>query len=278
LNDNVHVPPRVIAVAVEPSNPSDQPRFEIALSTLLTRDPVLRTTKDAESGRTKLLGSSELHLDKTIDSLRREFRIELRIGAPQVVYRVTVTSAAIVDYTHKKQTGSSGQFARVKVAVEPNLAGMGNEFTNEIVNGSIPIEYIAGVQTGIESALQFGVLAGFPVVDVKVALVDGAYHDVDSSLLAFEIAACVALHEALLKSAPVLLEPIMEIEIVTPRDCMTVIIDDLRKRRGRITAQALAANTIVLKATVRLATLFGYANPTLPTGGLEGRFFAGTGR
>jgi elongation factor G len=192
--------------------------------------------------------------------MKREFKVEANIGAPQVAYRETITRIADVDYTHKKQTGGSGQYARVKMRFEPMPAGSGFEFENDVVGGTVPKEYVPGVEKGVKGSLDNGVLAGFPVIDLKVTLTDGAYHEVDSSALAFEIAARAAMKEGLAKAAPKLLEPIMRVEVVTPREYMGDAIGDLNSRRGRITGQDQRGNAEVINAMVPLANMFGYVN------------------
>ncbi|MCB2068572.1 MAG: elongation factor G, partial [Ottowia sp.] len=202
----------VIAQAVEPKSKSDQEKMGLALSRLAAEDPSFRVRTDEESGQTIIAGMGELHLDILVDRMKREFKVEANIGAPQVAYRETITREAEIDYTHKKQSGGSGQFARVKLVLSPAEAGEGFVFESEIVGGSVPKEYIPGVQKGVASVMTSGVLAGFPMVDVKVRLIDGAYHDVDSSVLAFEIASRAAFREGINKAAPKLLEPIMKVE------------------------------------------------------------------
>jgi elongation factor G len=215
---------------------------------------------DHESGQTILKGMGELHLDIKVDILRRTYKVDANIGAPQVAFREKITRPAEVDYTHKKQTGGSGQFARVKIVAEPTPPGTPFEFENEIVGGAVPKEFIPGVEKGLESVLGAGVLAGFPVVDLKVRLIDGNYHDVDSSALAFEIASRAALREALQKAKPVLLEPIMKVECVTPEDYTGSVIGDLNSRRGQIQGQDMRGNANVINAMVPLMNMFGYVN------------------
>jgi elongation factor G len=250
----------VIEIAVEPKSKADQEKLGVALMKLAAEDPSFRVTTDQESGQTILKGMGELHLDIKIDILKRTYKVEANIGAPQVAYRETITRNTEIDYTHKKQTGGAGQFARVKIAVGPNAPGKGYEFENEVVGGAVPKEFIPGVEKGLESVLGSGVLAGFPVVDLKVALVDGAYHDVDSSALAFEIASRAALREALQKSGPVLLEPVMKVEVVTPENFMGDVIGDLNSRRGQIVGTDTRGNAAVVNAMVPLANMFGYVN------------------
>jgi elongation factor G len=202
----------------------------------------------------------ELHLDILVDRMKREFKVEANIGQPQVAYRETITKRTEVDYTHKKQTGGSGQFARVKIVVEPNEAGAGSEFTSEVVGGTVPKEYIPGVQKGIESVMTSGVIAGFPMVDIKSRLIDGAYHDVDSSVLAFEIAGRAAFREAVQKAAPKLLEPIMKVEVVTPDEFAGNVMGDLNSRRGHVQGTEMRGNATVINAFVPLANMFGYVS------------------
>jgi elongation factor G len=215
---------------------------------------------DAESGQTILKGMGELHLDIKVDILKRTYKVEANIGQPQVAYREKLTRPVTVDYVHKKQTGGAGQFARVKIVAEPGAPASGFEFENEVVGGAVPKEFIPGVEKGLESVLGSGVLAGFPVVDLKVKLVDGAYHEVDSSALAFEIAARQALREALQKGGPVLLEPLMKVEAVTPEEFTGSVIGDLNSRRGQIQGQDRRGNATVINAMVPLANMFGYVN------------------
>jgi elongation factor G len=215
---------------------------------------------DVESGQTIIKGMGELHLDIKVDILKRTYKVEANIGAPQVAYREKITRVVTHDYTHKKQTGGHGQFARIKIQVEPSEPGVGFEFENDVVGGSVPKEFIPAVEKGLESVLGSGVLAGFPVVDVKVSLIDGAYHEVDSSAMAFEIAARQGLREALQKGGPVLLEPIMKVEVVTPEDYTGSVIGDLNSRRGQIHGQDMRGNANVVNAMVPLANMFGYVS------------------
>jgi elongation factor G len=253
-------PDPVIEIAIEPKSKADQEKMGIALNRLAQEDPSFRVSSDAESGQTIIKGMGELHLDIIVDRMKREFKVEANIGQPQVAYRETITRAGDVDYTHKKQTGGSGQFARVKLVAEPNEAGGGFLFESKIVGGNVPKEYIPGVQKGVESVMTSGVLAGFPVVDVKVQLIDGAYHDVDSSVMAFEIASRAAMRELLQKSAPKLLEPIMKVEVVTPEEYTGGVIGDLTSRRGQVQGQDVRGNATVINAMVPLANMFGYVN------------------
>ncbi len=258
--EKMDFPEPVIEVAVEPKSKADQEKLGVALARLAAEDPSFRVSVDPESGQTVIKGMGELHLEIIVDRMRREYKVEANVGQPQVAYRETVTRRAEVDYTHKKQTGGAGQFARVKLVVEPGEKGSGLTFVNEVVGGAVPKEFIPGVQKGIESAMQNGVLAGFPMIDVKVRLVDGAYHEVDSSNLAFEIAARAAFKEAAAKAGPQLLEPVMRVEVVTPEEYMGDIIGDLNSRRGQITGMEPRGNGQVVRAMVPLATMFGYVN------------------
>ncbi len=258
--ERMEFPDPVIEVAVEPKTKSDQEKMGVALNRLAAEDPSFRVTSDVESGQTVIKGMGELHLEILVDRMRREFKVDANVGAPQVAYRESITKTAEVDYTHKKQTGGSGQFARVKLTFEPQERGEGFTFENTIVGGSVPREYVPGVEKGLTSALDTGVLAGFPVVDVKVTLTDGAYHDVDSSVLAFEIASRAAFKEGMSKAGPVLLEPIMKVEVVTPEDYMGDIIGDLNSRRGQVSGMDQRGNARVVDAMVPLANMFGYVN------------------
>jgi elongation factor G len=258
--ERMEFPDPVIEIAVEPKTKGDQEKMGQALARLATEDPSFRVSVDHESGQTIIKGMGELHLEIIVDRMKREFKVEANIGAPQVAYRETISRPADVDYTHKKQTGGSGQYARVKLHFEPLPPGSGFAFENEVVGGAVPKEYIPGVEKGVRGSLENGVLAGFPVIDLKVVLTDGAYHEVDSSALAFEIAARAAMKEGLAKAAPKLLEPVMRVEVVTPRDYMGDVIGDLNSRRGRITGQDQRGNAEVINAMVPLANMFGYVN------------------
>jgi elongation factor G len=258
--EKMEFPDPVIEIAIEPKSKADQEKLGVALAKLAAEDPSFRVSTDQESGQTILKGMGELHLDIKVDILRRTYKVDANIGAPQVAFREKITRVAEVDYTHKKQTGGSGQFARVKFIVEPNEPGAGFLFESKIVGGAVPKEYIPGVEKGLESVLGSGVVAGFPVVDLKVTLVDGAYHDVDSSALAFEIASRAALREALQKGKSVLLEPIMKVEVVTPEDYTGSVIGDLNSRRGQIQGQDMRGNANVVNAMVPLMNMFGYVN------------------
>ena len=258
--EKMEFPEPVIEIAIEPKSKADQEKLGVALAKLAAEDPSFRVSTDQESGQTILKGMGELHLDIKVDILRRTYKVDANIGAPQVAFRERITKPAEVDYTHKKQTGGTGQFARVKFIVEPNEPGKGFEFESKIVGGAVPKEYIPGVEKGLNSVLGTGVVAGFPVVDVKVQLIDGAYHEVDSSALAFEIASRAAFREALQKGKSVLLEPIMKVEVVTPEDYTGSVIGDLNSRRGQIQGQDMRGNANVIDAMVPLMNMFGYVN------------------
>ena len=258
--EKMEFPDPVIEIAIEPKSKADQEKLGVALAKLVAEDPSFRVTTDQESGQTILKGMGELHLDIKVDILKRSYKVEANIGAPQVAYRERITKPVTVEHTHKKQTGGSGQFAQVKIVVKPLPAGGGFAFENEVVGGTVPKEYIPGVEKGLESVLGSGVLAGFPVVDLKVTLIDGKYHDVDSSALAFEICARAALREALQKGAPALLEPIMKVEVVTPEEYTGSVIGDLNSRRGQIQGQDMRGNANVVNAMVPLANMFGYVS------------------
>ncbi|GHA12962.1 elongation factor G [Devosia pacifica] len=253
-------PDPVIDISVEPKSKADQEKMSLALARLAAEDPSFRVKSDEESGQTIISGMGELHLDILVDRMKREFKVEANIGQPQVAYRETITKLAEVDYTHKKQSGGSGQFARVKMTVEPAEPAAGLVFENKIVGGSIPREYIPGVDKGVRSVMASGPLIGFPIVDVKVTLLDGAYHDVDSSVLAFEIAGRAGFNEALRKAAPRILEPIMKVEVTTPEDYMGDVIGDLNSRRGQIQGTEGRGVVQVVNAFVPLANMFGYVN------------------
>jgi elongation factor G len=258
--EKMDFPDPVIEIAIEPKSKADQEKLGVALAKLVAEDPSFRVTTDQESGQTILKGMGELHLDIKVDILKRTYKVEANIGAPQVAYREKITRPATVDYTHKKQTGGHGQFARVKITAEPGAPGAGFEFENEVIGGSVPREFVPAVEKGLEGELGSGVLAGFPVVDVKVSLIDGASHDVDSSAMAFEICARAAMREALQKGAPVLLEPVMKVEVVTPEDYTGAVIGDLNSRRGQIQGQDMRGNANVVNAMVPLANMFSYVN------------------
>jgi len=253
-------PEPVIEIAVEPKSKADQEKMGLALQRLAAEDPSFRVETDLESGQTIMKGMGELHLDILVDRMRREFKVEANIGAPQVAYRETISQPHEIDYTHKKQTGGTGQFARVKLQISPTEPGEGYSFESKIVGGAVPKEYIPGVEKGIKSVMDSGPLAGFPVIDFKVALVDGAFHDVDSSVLAFEIATRAAMREGLKKAGAKLLEPIMKVEVVTPEEYTGGVIGDLTSRRGMVTGQDSRGNANVINSMVPLANMFGYIN------------------
>ena len=253
-------PDPVIEIAVEPKSKADQEKMGIALQRLAAEDPSFRVETDLESGQTIMKGMGELHLDILVDRMKREFKVEANIGAPQVAYRETISHATEIDYTHKKQTGGTGQFARVKLEITPTEPGEGYSFESKIVGGAVPKEYIPGVEKGIKSVMDSGPLAGFPVIDFKVQLTDGAFHDVDSSVLAFEIASRAAMREGLRKAGAKLLEPMMKVEVVTPEEYTGSIIGDLTSRRGQVQGQETRGNAIVINAFVPLANMFGYIN------------------
>ncbi|MBM3606698.1 MAG: elongation factor G [Alphaproteobacteria bacterium] len=253
-------PEPVIEIAVEPKSKADQEKMGLALQRLSAEDPSFRVETDIESGQTIMKGMGELHLDILVDRMKREFKVEANIGAPQVAYRETISQPAEIDYTHKKQTGGTGQFARVKLQITPTEPGEGYSFESKIVGGAVPKEYIPGVEKGIKSVMDSGPLAGFPVIDFKVALLDGAFHDVDSSVLAFEIASRAAMREGLRKAGAKLLEPIMKVEVVTPEEYTGSIIGDLTSRRGMVRGQDSRGNANVIDAFVPLANMFGYIN------------------
>ena len=258
--ERMEFPEPVIEVAVEPKTQADQEKMGVALGRLASEDPSLRLSTNEETGQTILKGMGELHLEIIIDRMKREFKVEANVGAPQVAYRETITRPYQVDYTHKKQSGGSGQFARVIIDLEPLPPGSGFVFESKIVGGSVPKEYIPGVEKGLDSIISNGVVAGFPTIDFKATLVDGAYHDVDSSALAFEIAARAAFREGMPKAGPVLLEPIMKVEVVTPEDYMGDVIGDLSSRRGQVTGMDSRGNARVVDAMVPLGQMFGYVN------------------
>ena len=258
--ERMEFPDPVIEIAVEPKSKGDQEKLGVALNRLAQEDPSFRVSSDEESGQTILKGMGELHLDILVDRMKREFGVEANIGQPQVAYRETLTQSADVDYTHKKQSGGSGQFARVKMTIEPGEANSGFEFESKVVGGNVPKEYIPGVEKGIKSVMDNGILAGFPMLDVKVTLTDGAYHDVDSSVMAFEIAGRAGFRDGAKQAGPKLLEPIMKVEVVTPEEYLGGIMGDLNSRRGQVQGQEQRGNALVVNAMVPLANMFGYVN------------------
>jgi elongation factor G len=258
--EKMEFPEPVIEMKVEPKSKGDQEKMGAALAKLATEDPSFRVNTDPESGETIIKGMGELHLEIKVDILRRTHGVEVATGAPQVAYRETLARATDIDYTHKKQSGGSGQFARVKLRLEPREPGSGNEFESEIVGGTVPKEYIPGVEKGVESIWASGVLIGFPLVDTKVTLFDGAFHEVDSSAIAFEIASRQAMREGCQKAGIKLLEPIMDVEVVTPGDFVGGVIGDINSRRGQIRNQEMRGNATVIRAHVPLANMFGYVS------------------
>ncbi len=258
--ESMEFPDPVIEVAVEPKTKVDQERMGIALKRLAEEDPSFQISSDIESGQTVIKGMGELHLDILVDRMKREFKVGANVGAPQVAYRETISKPSVVDYTHKKQTGGAGQFARVKFNFEPLKSGSGVRFESKVVGGSVPKDFIAGVEKGIMSAAENGILVGFPIIDMKAILIDGASHDVDSSVMAFEIATRAAFREGIAKASPRLLEPLMRVEVVTPEEYLGDIIGDLNSRRGNVTGMDQRAKAHVLNAMVPLANMFGYVN------------------
>ena len=258
--EKMDFPNPVIEVAVEPKTKVDHEKMGIALGRLAQEDPSFRVTNDEESGQTIIKGMGELHLEILVDRMKREFKVEANVGAPQVAYRETISKSTDVDYSHKKQSGGAGQFARVKISFDPGEPGSGYEFINKIKGGNIPTDYIPGVKKGLIAQQQSGVIAGFPCIDFKATLNDGAYHDVDSSVLAFEIAARAAFREGIAKANPVLLEPIMKVEVLTPEKYMGDVIGDLNSRRGQVQEMNTRGNANVVNAMVPLANMFGYVN------------------
>ena len=258
--ERIEFPDPVIEIAVEPKTKSDQQKMSTALNRLAAEDPSFQVTSDSESGQTIIKGMGELHLEIIVDRMLREFKVDANIGQPQVAYRETISKAAEVDYIHKKQTGGAGQFARLKIKIEPLPSGSGYVFEDKVRGGNIPKDYIPGVKKGLESAMSAGIMSGFPVTDMKVTLIDGAHHDVDSSVMAFEIASRAAFREAAEKAKPQLLEPMMQVEVVTPAEYLGDIIGDLNSRRGNVSGMDQRGNARVINATVPLATMFGYVN------------------
>jgi elongation factor G len=258
--EKMEFPAPVIEISVEPKTKADQEKLGVALAKLASEDPSFTVSTDHESGQTILKGMGELHLDIKIDILRRTYKVDATIGQPQVAYRESLGRKVDIDYTHKKQTGGTGQFARVMITFEPGEPGSGFVFENSIVGGAVPKEYIPGVEKGLNSIKDGGLLAGFPLIDFKATLTDGKFHDVDSSVLAFEIAARAAFRELKDKGAPKLLEPIMAVEVVTPEDYLGSVIGDLNGRRGMIQGQDMRGNATVVNAFVPLANMFGYVN------------------
>ena len=258
--EKMEFPDPVIEVAVEPKTKADYEKMGQALGRLAQEDPSFRVTSDEESGQTIIKGMGELHLEILVDRMKREFKVEADVGAPQVAYRETIENSSEVEYTHKKQSGGAGQFAKVKLLVQPQEAGKGREVESKIKGGAIPKEFIPGVEKGIETVSDGGILAGFPMIDYKVTILDGLHHDVDSSVLAFELASRACFKEACTKGGLKLLEPVMRVEVVTPEDYMGDVIGDLNSRRGQISTQEQRGNATVITAMVPLANMFGYIN------------------
>ncbi|MBR2273655.1 MAG: elongation factor G [Alphaproteobacteria bacterium] len=258
--ENMVFPEPVIELAVEPKTKADVEKMGLALSRLAMEDPSFKVSSDPDSGQTIIKGMGELHLDIIVDRLRREFKVDANVGNPQVAYRETITKPCDIEYTHKKQSGGAGQFAKVKIKFEPMEGYTGFEFTNTVVGGNVPKEYIPGVEKGLRSAMDSGVIAGYPVTGVKCNLYDGAYHEVDSNVMCFEIAARAAFREGMRQAEPRLLEPIMKVEVVTPEEYMGDIIGDLNSRRGLVNGMDQRANARVIDAHVPLANMFGYVN------------------
>ena len=258
--ERMEFPEPVIEVAVEPKTKADQEKMGIALQRLAAEDPSFKVSIDHESGQTVMKGMGELHLEILVDRMLREFKVDATVGAPQVAYRETITQPTSIDYTHKKQSGGAGQFAKVVMEFEPLEKGDGFIFESKIVGGRVPKEYIPGVEKGLKASIETGFLAGFPVIDFKCTLVDGAFHDVDSSVMAFEIAARAAFREAMPKAKAVLLEPMMKVEVVTPEEYMGDIIGDLNSRRGQVSGMEQRGVNHVVNGMVPLANMFGYVN------------------
>ncbi len=258
--ERMEFPEPVIELAVEPKSTADQEKMGIALARLAAEDPSFRVSSDQETGQTVIKGMGELHLEIIVDRMKREFKVEANVGAPQVAYRETITKICEVDYTHKKQSGGAGQFARVKIIFEPQEPATGFIFESKIVGGAIPKEFIPGVEKGLNNIKDTGVVAGYPMIDFKATLIDGAFHDVDSSVLAFEIASKAAFRDGMPKGNPKLLEPIMKVEVITPDEYMGDIIGDLNSRRGQMQSMDPRGNAQVITANVPLAEMFGYVN------------------
>ena len=258
--ESMEFPEPVIQLAIEPKTKAGQEKMGIALAKLAEEDPTFRTYTDEETGQTIIAGMGELHLEIIVDRLLREFKVEANVGAPQVAYKETIRSSTDVDHKYARQSGGKGQYGHVKIQVEPNESGKGYEFTNAIVGGAIPKEYIPAVDAGIKGAMEAGVLAGYPVVDVKVKLYDGSYHEVDSSEMAFKIAGSMAFKEAMKKASPVILEPIMKVTVIVPEEHMGTAIGDLNSRRGQIQGQEIRMGTAQVDALVPLSEMFGYSN------------------
>jgi elongation factor G len=258
LLERIDFPEPVIQLAIEPKTKADQEKLGTAIQKLVQEDPTLRVSTDPDTGQTIIAGMGELHLEIIVDRMQREFNVGANVGKPQVAYRETIRAAAEADYRHIKQTGGRGQYGHVKLHIEP-VPGKGFEFVNKIVGGVVPREYVPAVQKGVQEALEGGILAGYPMVDVKVTLIDGSYHEVDSSEMAFKIAASMCVKQAVHKAKPVLLEPVMRVEVVVPEEYMGSVNGDLISRRGRLEGTEGRGTTQVIKALVPLAEMFGYA-------------------
>ena len=258
--ESMEFPEPVIQLAIEPKTKAGQEKMGIALAKLAEEDPTFKTWTDEETGQTIIAGMGELHLDIIVDRLLREFKVEANVGAPQVAYKETIKGTADIDYKYKKQSGGSGQYGHVKIRVEPNESGKGYEFTNKVVGGAIPKEYIPAVDAGIRGATKAGILAGYEVVDVKVELYDGSYHEVDSSEMAFKIAGSIAFKEAMKQAQPILMEPIMKVSVIVPDDYTGTVIGDLSSRRGQIQGQETRTGTVQVDALVPLSEMFGYTS------------------
>jgi len=258
--ESMEFPEPVIQLAIEPKTKAGQEKMGIALAKLAEEDPTFKTWTDEETGQTIIAGMGELHLDIIVDRLLREFKVEANVGAPQVAYKETIKGSADIDYKYKKQSGGSGQYGHVKIRVEPNESGKGYEFTNAVVGGSIPKEYIPAVDAGIQGAMKAGILAGYEVVDVKVELYDGSYHEVDSSEMAFKIAGSIAFKEALKQANAVLMEPVMKVAVIVPDEYLGTVIGDLSSRRGQIQGQEARSGSIQVDALVPLSEMFGYTS------------------
>src|SRR5450755_1510377 len=261
--ESIDFPTPVIQLAVEPKTKADQEKLGMAIQKLAQEDPTFRVATDPETGQTILSGMGELHLEIIVDRMMREFGVVANVGKPMVAYRETIRETAEYDYTHKKETGGSGQYARTKLRVEPNH-GKGNEFDNDIHGGSVPREFVPAVEKGVREAVEGGILAGYPLVDVKVALFDGAYHEVDSSEMAFKICASICVKEACRRAKPVLLEPVMRVEVVVPEEYMGTVNGDINSRRGRLEGTEIHGTTQVIKSMVPLSEMFGYATELRP--------------
>src|SRR6202043_3853779 len=256
--ESIDFPTPVIQLAIEPKTKADQEKLGMAIAKLVQEDPTLHVSTDPDTGQTILAGMGELHLEIIVDRMQREFSVGANVGKPQVAYRETIRNTAEYDYTHKKQTGGSGQYARVKLRVEP-LPGGEFEFVNEVTGGNIPKEFISAVEKGVQEALEHGIMAGYPMSDVRVAVFDGAYHDVDSSEMAFKICSSICVKEACRKAKPVLLEPVMRVEVVVPEEYMGPVNGDLISRRGRLEGTEVMGSTQIIKAMVPRSMMFGYA-------------------